>query len=86
MAPGPPPRRFWRVLLVLYPIAMAFTLVYSAEHYVTDILIGWALALVLEFTVRRLTRARAGRARTRGGDDVEHADGSAVATGSRSLP
>jgi hypothetical protein len=34
----------WRPLLVAYPLAMAFVLVYSAEHYVVDILLGWALA------------------------------------------
>src|SRR5581483_6030962 len=34
----------WRPLLVAYPVAMAFVLVYSAEHFVVDILIGWALA------------------------------------------
>ncbi len=37
-------RRGWRPLLVVYPLAMAFVLVYSAEHYVVDILLGWALA------------------------------------------
>jgi membrane-associated phospholipid phosphatase len=33
-----------RPLLVLYPIAMGFTLVYSGEHYVIDILMGWLYA------------------------------------------
>ncbi len=37
-------RRGWRPLLVGYPLAMAFVLVYSAEHFVVDILMGWALA------------------------------------------
>ncbi|HEY1839610.1 MAG TPA: phosphatase PAP2 family protein [Mycobacterium sp.] len=37
-------RRGWRPLLVIYPVAMAFVLVYSAEHFVVDILLGWALA------------------------------------------
>jgi PAP2 superfamily len=40
-------RRRWRPLLVAYPLIMAFTLVYSAEHYVVDILLGWALAAVV---------------------------------------
>ena len=39
--------RAWRPLLVAYPLAMAFTLVYSAEHYVVDLLLGWALAAVV---------------------------------------
>ncbi len=37
-------RRSWRPLLAAYPLAMAFVLVYSAEHFVVDILLGWALA------------------------------------------
>ena len=37
-------KRGWRPLLVAYPLAMAFVLVYSAEHFVVDILLGWALA------------------------------------------
>lgn len=37
-------RRGWRPLLVAYPLAMAFVLVYSAEHFVVDILLGWGLA------------------------------------------
>ena len=34
-------RRWWPVLLA-YPLAMTFTLVYSGEHYVIDVLVGWA--------------------------------------------
>ena len=37
-------KRSWRPLLVAYPLAMAFVLVYSAEHFVVDIVLGWALA------------------------------------------
>ncbi|WP_082943942.1 phosphatase PAP2 family protein [Mycobacterium sp. 1274761.0] len=36
--------RGWRPLLAAYVLIMAFTLVYTAEHYVIDILLGWALA------------------------------------------
>jgi hypothetical protein len=39
--------RKWRTLLVAYVVVMAFTLVYTAEHYVIDILLGWALAAVV---------------------------------------
>ena len=35
-------RTTWRWLLLLYPAAMSFTLVYYAEHYVVDILAGFA--------------------------------------------
>jgi hypothetical protein len=39
--------RWWaRVPLALYPLAMTFALVYSAEHYVVDCLFGWLYALV----------------------------------------
>jgi hypothetical protein len=34
----------WRWLLALYPIAMGLTLVYTAEHFVIDILLGWVYA------------------------------------------
>ncbi|HEX7298134.1 MAG TPA: phosphatase PAP2 family protein [Solirubrobacteraceae bacterium] len=36
--------RWVRIGLALYTVAMAFALVYGGEHYVTDILAGWALA------------------------------------------
>jgi membrane-associated phospholipid phosphatase len=35
--------RWGRVLLAAYPLAMAFALVYTAEHYFSDILVGWVL-------------------------------------------
>jgi PAP2 superfamily len=38
-------RRPWRRLwLMAYPIAMALALVYCAEHYVIDVLLGWLYA------------------------------------------
>jgi hypothetical protein len=45
--------RKWRLLLVAYPLIMAFTLVYSAEHYVVDILLGWALAAVVVMSLQK---------------------------------
>jgi PAP2 superfamily len=39
--------RKWRTLLAAYVLVMAFTLVYTAEHYVVDILLGWLLAAVV---------------------------------------
>jgi hypothetical protein len=42
----------WRPLLVAYPLAMAFVLVYSAEHFVIDILLGWALAVIVLLAIR----------------------------------
>lgn len=37
-------RALGKTLFMGYAVAMAFTLVYTAEHYVFDILLGWALA------------------------------------------
>jgi len=46
--------RWARTLLALYPLAMAFALVYAAEHYVSDILLGWAYTLVAVWVVGRI--------------------------------
>jgi membrane-associated phospholipid phosphatase len=43
-------RGWWRWALLLYPVAMAWTLIYSAEHYLIDTIMGGviaALALVI---------------------------------------
>jgi hypothetical protein len=40
-----PAGRWVRLGLGLYTLAMAFTLVYGGEHFVADILAGWAMAL-----------------------------------------
>ena len=45
--------RRWRPLLVGYVWIMAFSLVYSAEHYVIDILLGWALAAIVMVVINR---------------------------------
>ncbi|HEX2292823.1 MAG TPA: phosphatase PAP2 family protein [Gaiellaceae bacterium] len=49
-----------RVLLAAYPLAMTFALVYTAEHYVVDVLLGWLYAVIAFWTVDRLAE-RAGR-------------------------
>jgi membrane-associated phospholipid phosphatase len=71
-------RRWWPVLL-LYPLAMTFSLVYSGEHYVVDVLVGWSyvgLVLVAVSLAERWWSARrsgsAGGAETGGAE----ADGS----------
>lgn len=46
-------QRRWHPLLVAYVLMMAFTLVYSAEHYVIDILLGWGLAAAVAYVIRR---------------------------------
>jgi hypothetical protein len=34
--------RWARPLVIAYPLAMAFAVVYTGEHYVSDVLLGWA--------------------------------------------
>jgi hypothetical protein len=53
--------RWARVVLALYPVAMAFALVYTAEHYLVDILLGWVYTLIAYWAVTRLFRAWAER-------------------------
>lgn len=62
-----------RILAFGYAFAMAFTLVYTAEHYVFDILLGWALAGFVVGSCRLLDRAwsRRRRARRSGSPDSE---------------
>jgi hypothetical protein len=45
-------QRKWRPLLAAYVLVMAFTLVYTAEHYVVDILLGWLLTAVVLAAIR----------------------------------
>lgn len=51
-------QRRWRPLLVAYPLIMAFTLVYTAEHYVIDILLGWVMAGVVLWALATWHRLR----------------------------
>ena len=48
-------RRTWPVL-ALYPAAMAFALVYTAEHYLVDILLGFVYTLVAVAAVNAVAR------------------------------
>jgi hypothetical protein len=52
--------RGWRPVLVAYVIVMAVTLVYTAEHFVIDILLGWALAVAVLLTTRWFDGRRVG--------------------------
>jgi hypothetical protein len=49
--------RWVRLALGLYTLAMAFALVYGGEHFVADILAGWAMALVVHAVVTRVSRS-----------------------------
>ncbi|VEG51929.1 PA-phosphatase-like phosphoesterase [Mycolicibacterium aurum] len=54
---------WWRPVLVAYPLIMGFTLVYTAEHYVIDLLLGWALAAVVIVVLRQFERRQAAKIR-----------------------
>lgn len=54
--------KWWRPVLVIYPLFMGFTLVYSAEHFVTDILAGWLGAVLVCLVAVRIERWRKARA------------------------
>jgi membrane-associated phospholipid phosphatase len=63
----------WRAVLLVYAVLMAFSLVYTGEHYVVDVVAGWVTAgaaLAVAAAVRR-RRARfvrpSGRLRRRRG-------------------
>jgi hypothetical protein len=47
----------WRVLLVAYALAMALTLVYTADHFVFDILLGWIYVVVAVVVFNRFGQA-----------------------------
>jgi membrane-associated phospholipid phosphatase len=51
-------RRRTRVLLVLYVLAMTFTLTYGGEHFIVDAFIGWAYAAVAVYGVAWWFRRR----------------------------
>jgi hypothetical protein len=53
--------RFVRPLLAAYPVAMAFALVYTGEHYVIDCLLGWVYTVAVYWGVNRLADRRLAR-------------------------
>lgn len=58
-----PVARHWalRILLVLFPLAMGFTLVYGGEHYVLDVLLGWTYVAAIALGFRAWDRWSAQR-------------------------
>jgi membrane-associated phospholipid phosphatase len=48
-----------RPLLLLYPLSMGFTLVYTGEHYVFDVVLGWVYAVGVYAAVLAFERRRA---------------------------
>lgn len=69
-----------RIVLVLYAAGMAFALVYGGEHYVTDVLAGWAYAAVTVAVVGRRYRSRSDDER------AVHAGMDAAVEGERARP
>jgi hypothetical protein len=51
--------RWARVPIALYPLAMTAALVYTAEHYVSDCLLGWVYALAAFAAVNAVADRRA---------------------------
>ena len=47
-------RWYWRIPLAVYPLAMGLALVYTAEHYVVDVLAGWIYAAAAYLIVVRM--------------------------------
>jgi membrane-associated phospholipid phosphatase len=52
----------WRIPFAAYAVAMGLTLVYTGEHFVVDILAGWAYAAIVYFLASRWWRWREGKA------------------------
>jgi hypothetical protein len=57
----------WRWLLVAYNALMVLVLVYGAEHYVSDILLGWLYATVVYIVLTKILDTRAARRAARVG-------------------
>jgi membrane-associated phospholipid phosphatase len=57
-----PRKRTWlRPLVALYPLAMALTLIYTGEHYFSDIALGWIYTVAALFGARAVRRWWAAR-------------------------
>jgi hypothetical protein len=64
----PRKRKWLRPIVALYPLAMGFSLVYGAEHYVSDILLGWVYTILTLIAARALARSWAARRERRAGE------------------
>lgn len=52
-----PRRHTWlRPIVALYPLAMAFSLIFFAEHYLSDIVLGWMYTVVAVLAGRAIMR------------------------------
>lgn len=71
-------KRWWPVLL-LYPLAMTFTLVYSGEHYMIDVLVGWVYVGLTFAAVGLAERWWSARRRSRERERADEESESSVA-------
>jgi hypothetical protein len=53
--------KWWRPLLVAYPLVMMFSLTYSGEHYVSDGIAGALAAWLIHWIANRIERWRRAR-------------------------
>jgi membrane-associated phospholipid phosphatase len=75
-------RRRWWPLLLAYPAAMTFTLIYTGEHYMIDVLVGWVyvgLAFALCSLGERWWRSRSSRSSAAGPPSAEESSSDATA-------
>ncbi|MCO1618607.1 phosphatase PAP2 family protein [Micromonospora sp. CPM1] len=61
-------RKRWWPLMLAYPLAMTFTLMYSGEHYLIDVLVGWAYVGMTFLVVGLAERWWAARRARRAGE------------------
>jgi hypothetical protein len=61
-----PQRRWARAVVASYPLAMALAIVYTGEHYVADVLLGWIYAVASFAAIRWLARQLERRRRVEG--------------------
>jgi len=83
--------RTWvKVLLVAYVPAMALALVYTGEHYVFDILLGWLYAVIVyvvgTWVLDRLEARKQARLAAAAGDDIASPDTGSASPGSAAAP
>jgi hypothetical protein len=57
----PRKHKWLRPIVAVYPLAMAFSLVYAGEHYFSDIALGWVYTIVALFAGRAVLRWWAAR-------------------------
>jgi hypothetical protein len=57
----PRERKWLRPLVACYPLAMAFSLIYTGEHYFTDVLLGWTYTIAVAPSAWALARHRTNR-------------------------